>query len=65
MIYHSTTHARDPQTSLSFLNLLGFSTSWFTVLFTSRRVILVCILLANILPSIVLVCNYFISINTL
>lgn len=62
MIYHWTTHVGDPQTSLFFLNLLGFSTSCFTVLFTSRHILLVCILLANILPSIVVVCNYVFDI---
>jgi hypothetical protein len=43
MLSHSTTHARDPQTLLSFMNLLGFSAAWFTVLyFTSLSCYVFC-----------------------
>jgi hypothetical protein len=57
MLSHSTTHARDTQTSLSFMYLLGFSQRAlpFYILHDS---ILVRILLADVLSSIVLVCNY-------
>jgi hypothetical protein len=64
MIHHSTMHVCDPQTSLPHLNLLGFSAAWFTYCILHDS-ILVCILLANFLPSIVLVCNFLISINIL